>query len=83
MEPLETWSYDHRAHVFCRKAFQIIQDHREYPIWPCRNAVMTFLLGEIPILHKDIKPIIAKLVWESRRDRKVWWPDVTDEMFYE
>ena len=27
--------------------FEILQDHREYPIWSCRQSVMTFLLGKI------------------------------------
>jgi hypothetical protein len=60
---------------FGTNLFGIFEDHKRYPIWSCRQAVLTFLMGEISNLHKDIKPMIAKLVCETRRDREIWWKD--------
>jgi hypothetical protein len=66
--------------AFALEMFQIIADHRDYPIWTCRSAVVTFLLCDIPTLHKDAKQIIAKMIWESRREQKTWWdPSISEE----
>lgn len=61
--------------------FGIIQDHREYPIWATRRAVMTFLFCSPKALPfpKDIVKLIAKEIWASRHNRSVWWPGAVDE----
>jgi hypothetical protein len=60
--------------------FEIIQDHREYPIWTTRCATLAFLLcaRSLPF-PPEISEMIAKEVWASRHNRKIWWPDITDD----
>lgn len=63
-----------------KEMFKIIQDHREYPIWTTKCAVITFLLcaRSLPF-PPEVYEMIAKEVWASRHDRKIWWPDITDD----
>lgn len=55
--------------------YDILQDHRDFPIWKARCATLTFLLcaRSLPF-PRDVSKVIAKEVWASRRDQRVWWP---------
>jgi len=65
--------------LFGHDLFGIIDEHNEYPIWATRCAVLTFLLCVRSIFAAEVAELIAKKIWASRRDRKVWWPDVRDD----